>query len=50
MSLGEGRKLSMMTRPLVIGPSCTLIGVISMPIMVPPNIFGVEADLVARPG
>ena len=31
------------------GPSCTLIGVISMPIMAPPNIFGLRPiSLAAR--
>ena len=36
-----------MTRPLITGPRLTLIGVISMPIIAPPNIF-VEPDLIGR--
>ena len=32
-------KLSMMTRPFISGPSCSLIGVARSPIMAPPNIF-----------
>ena len=33
-------KFSPVIRPLAIGPSCTLIGVTSMPIIAPPIIFG----------
>jgi len=29
----------MMTKPFISGPSCTLIGVASRPIIAPPNIF-----------
>jgi hypothetical protein len=33
-------KFSPINRPLASGPSCTLSGVTSMPIIAPPNIFG----------
>src|SRR5262249_1026734 len=41
-NVGAGTKLSMLTSPSRLGASSALIGVISNPIMVPPNIFGIS--------